>query len=219
MTKIAGFYYKILFEIKNVMFEHFFVYICKLFYKYIIWIKIKDKKISKLLIMKKLLFFAAVILSPVFAFAQVQQCADTIILLNETFDGTITMTTTNATSPAGDWVWESSLSVSGQAAHAAIPNVGNRSRLVSPPIAMDADYPIYYLSFDHICKVHVVDYAAIWYRYSIGTTPTGDPMWGTYKKMTFTHSSSFYYGSSSNITGGYFNDATYPGWIDRKSVV
>lgn len=44
MTKIAGFYYKILFEIKNVMFEHFFVYICKLFYKYIIWIKIKDKK-------------------------------------------------------------------------------------------------------------------------------------------------------------------------------
>lgn len=217
MTKIAGFYYKILFEIKNVMFEHFFVYICKLFYKYIIWIKIKDKKISKLLIMKKLLFFAAVILSPVFAFAQVQQCADTIILLNETFDGTITMTTTNATSPAGDWVWESSLSVSGQAAHAAIPNVGNRSRLVSPPIAMDADYPIYYLSFDHICKVHVVDYAAIWYRYSIGTTPTGDPMWSTYKKMTFTHSSSFYYGSSSNITGGYFNDASYPVWMSSNS--
>lgn len=161
--------------------------------------------------MKKLLFFAAVIFSPFFALAQ--QCADTTILLNETFDGNVVMTTSTTTSTDGDWVWEPGLAVSGtQSAHAEIPDAGNRSRLFSPTIQMDADYPIYYLSFDHICKVHQADYASILYRYSVGTTPTGTIQWSSYRTMNFSHTSSFYYGASNSITGGMFNHASYPDW-------
>lgn len=167
--------------------------------------------------MKKLLFLTAVLLSSVFAFSQ--NCVETIVAFEETFDDNVEMTTSSMTISTGDWDLQSTaLSVSSpNSAHAIIPTVGNRSQLFTPIIDIDSNYSHYFLSFAHICKVHQVDFARIRYRFSVATTPQGGVAWSQYQDMSFTHTSSFYYGEATSIANGMFNHSSYSQWLPNSA--
>lgn len=159
--------------------------------------------------MKRLLLSILMIVS---TFALSAQCADSVTVFFENFDGPTIKTRTSTSHPPylADWNPNSLLSVS--------PNNSMHSPLyvtssLPSQLYIDSIYYIpgknkIYLSFDHICKVHQLDQSYISYRYSTG--PTTVSGWVI---MPFTHTSPNYYGSANTtdaIVAGKFSHNTYP---------
>lgn len=187
--------------------------------------------------MKKVLFALFVLAAPVFLFSQPM---DTSTVFNETFDGaTVRMGST--TTPVmggslGDW------RVVGQGI--TYDNWNNLPLAKSAPKSFHT--PVYtvaqpseatvldtlrvstpghqvnhiYLEFDHICKVHVLENATIYYHTVDSIGPNGEFYWSEWKLLSFASNSDIYHGDAKNltsggapvITGGKFSQATYTDW-------
>lgn len=167
--------------------------------------------------MRKLLFILVLFLAPFIVNAQIH-CTDTANLFHDDFEGSMQMTTTVGHATTGDWYLGSTLSADGtQSAHTPVyPTNSQWSRIQTPVIAIDPTMPFVYLSFDHICKVHQIDPARIIYRYSVGSSGSSI-QWSSWTPLSFTQTSSFYYGDASSITDGQFSHSSYSNWASSSN--
>ena len=151
-------------------------------------------------------------------FASFGQCADSTTLFFENFDGpTHKFRTSYILNPTiGDWYRSDTLFAS--------PTKCFHSPVYSQDAAWSQAYidtvrfspgrNKIYLAFKHICKIHALDDAFIQYRYSVGGSASTGYQWSTWTDLTFTPSSTYYYGSATGTTiaGGRFNQNVYPEW-------
>lgn len=158
-----------------------------------------------------------------------QSSVDSTTIYRENFDGaTYQGITSTWNFSDGDWILDSSLSVSNPACiHLRMfDNSGNMTMLTSPiPVTssnITDSVRHVYMSFDHICKINELDYATIFYRTATGVNEDGSYQWGSYRLLNFNKSSSFYYGDGKadpygtrttahfgEYLGGQFNDGCY----------
>ena len=122
--------------------------------------------------MKKLLLSILMILS---TFVLYSQCADSVTVFYENFDGpTIkTRASTSHNNPLGqDWNVNTTLYVSpNKCIHSPLYVTSNlQSQLYIDTIRFIPGKDKIYLSFNHICKIHRLDQAYISYRVSTGGT-------------------------------------------------
>jgi hypothetical protein len=181
--------------------------------------KIVQKIVYKTLIMKRLLLSILMIIS---TFAVSAQCADSITVIFENFNGTTTgwsYSSNHTDLPATDWSLNTTLYASPPSSINS-PIYVNVSTVGNCLLAVDTIRKIpgktkYYLSFKHICKVHQLDEARIQIRNSTGGDATNGytfPQW-TSVPVSFTHTSPNYYGDANTtdaILGGKFSHNTYP---------
>lgn len=176
---------------------------------------------------KVLLFVLAFCWMPITLFAQ--NHVDSITVYRENFDGsTFQATTSYLFFNNGDWHLDSSLSVSGQSCiHASMYNQAGNMNLTTSAIPLDTSAMgdqtrRVYMMFDHICKVNALDNATIYYRTASGQNSDGTYIWSSYKLLTFSQTSSFYYGDGKadpymnrtvahfgNYASGKFNHECY----------
>ena len=184
--------------------------------------------------MKKILFVLLVAMMPALLLAQPM---DTAIVFNENFDGASIRMAPSQTSTLGgalgDWrivgtgitydnwnnlpLFKSSPKsyhspVYSTAAFSEASTIDTLSLMLNGQLAKHV-----YLDFDHICKVHQLDYAAIYYQVVEEIAPDGSFVWGGWKLLNFSQSSDCYYGEAKSntgtaIVGGQFTHATYPQW-------
>ena len=160
--------------------------------------------------MKRLLLSILMIIS---TFAVSAQCADSVTVMFENFEGSTFRTkSTSANVPIGsfDWNVNSTLSSSpNNCMHSPVYVTYGSGVLSIDSIPFVPGKDKIYLSFDHICKIHQLDEASISYRFSI--SPTVQSSWIT--PQTFTQASSNYYGDATAadaIGFGRFRHDTYP---------
>ena len=177
----------------------------------------------------KKVLFALFALCCMPAMLMAQSSVDSVTVFRENFDGASPMfTTTYLYYTDGDWQLDSSLSVSSPACmHANIyPQAGNMNLTtdvipLSSSSMTDAVRRVY-MMFDHICKVSDLDMATIYYRTATGQNDDGTYIWSSYRLLTFSQSSAFYYGDGTadpygtrttahfgNYTAGKFNHTCY----------
>lgn len=158
-----------------------------------------------------------------------QSSVDSTTIYRENFDGaTYEAITTYTNFAEGDWVLDSSLSVSNPACiHLRMFNNAGNMNLTTSAIPLSSNNMSdqvrrVYLMFDHICKVSDLDVASIYYRTATGMNDDGTYIWGSYRLMNFSTSSSYYYGDGQadpygtrttahfgTYTAGKFNHAAY----------
>lgn len=165
--------------------------------------------------MRRLIF---TILMISITFGAYAQCADSTTLFFENFDGVThkMRTSTSINSPNPDWFLIDTLYTS--------PTRSFHSPAYTQQVTMSQAYvdtvrfspgrSIVYLSFKHICKVHGLDEANIYYRYSIGGSSSTGYQYSNWTPLSFTPTSSFYYGEATgtSIVNGKFTQNTYPEW-------
>jgi len=186
--------------------------------------------------MKKALFILMVVMAPVLLLAQPM---DSVTIYFENFDGTTHTFTTTGTSnlggtTLGDWRlvgtgitytdWSSNYELyksSPKAYRTPVYAASGNAQCTSAPIPLNTtDFTVrnVYLDFDHICKVHNLDVANIYYQVAQGMDADGNYNWGQWKLMNFTSNNSgpmYYYGEAmgtTTITSGKFNQNVYSNW-------
>ena len=164
---------------------------------------------------KKLLLLFALCL-PFMLNAQVMDIDNVI---DENFDGA-TLSVVPATSgfnPSGDWQLDNTQYLSAPSSfHCPVYSSSGQCLMTTTPIELAAtsvqNVNHFYLEFDHICKVSQLDQTQIVYFLGF-VGANGMVQWGTAQQLTFTSTSSFYYGNAeSSLTNGRFNDACYTIW-------
>lgn len=181
--------------------------------------------------MKKLLFLLMVAFVPVLLMAQPM---DYVTIFNENFDGStqVLSTTTNPDfgGSLGDWrvvgegitydnwnnlpLYKSPT----QSFHSPVYSTGGNASATTPAIPLSSpglDVNYVYFDFDHICKVHQLDNATVYYALAQGVDADGNYQWSTWQQLTFTSQSDFYYGDAkgtTNIIGGKFSHQAYSQW-------
>lgn len=171
--------------------------------------------------MKKSFILLIALCMPFLVFSQIM---DTITMFHEDFDAaTIQVTPSYSTAlggVAGDWQLNTSLYKSApNSFHTPVYNVSGLSTMYTAAIPITSpniNVNHVYLSFDHICKVHQLDEAYIYYSLATGTDADGNYIWGGWRKLNFETSSSFYFGDGAGTKGTYssgkFNDVAYSIW-------
>lgn len=164
--------------------------------------------------MKKLLFSILMILS---TFVVSAQCADSVTVFFENFDGASVKTRSSTSHvPTGtDWSPNTLLSVSPtKSMHSPLyVTSALKSQLFIDTIRFVTGKNKIYLSFDHICKVSNLDQSFIQYRFSTGGNAVTGYTYSGWTNMVFTHTSPNYYGGANAtdaILGGKFSHMTYP---------
>lgn len=164
--------------------------------------------------MKRLLLSILMIIS---TFAVSAQCADSVTVFYENFDGP-TIKTRSSTShiPEGsDWNANSTVSVSpNNCMHSPLYTTSSLlSQLYIDTIRYIPGKNKIYLLFDHINKVHQLDQSFVSYRFSTGGDATSGYIYSAWTNMVFTHTSPNYYGNANTtdaIVAGRFSHNTYP---------
>ena len=160
--------------------------------------------------MKRLIFTILMISS---TFAALAQCADSVTLFFENFDGPThkmrSIPLNNA--PNDDWFLIDTLYASpSKCYHSPLYDYdAQESPAYIDSIPFSPGRNKVYLSFKHICKIHTLDDAEIWYRYTLpGNTFT---IW---QQLPFSATSSHYYGDATGtaITYNKFTQNVYPEW-------
>ena len=165
--------------------------------------------------MKRLIFTILLISTTFGAFAQ---CADSTTLFFENFDGTThkLRSTSVLNQPNTDWFLIDTLYTSPtRSYHSPVyAQQATMSQAYIDTVRFSPGRNIVYLSFKHICKIHALDEAYIYYRYSIGGNATTGYTYSNWTAMPFTPTSSYYYGDATgtSIVGGKFTQNTYPEW-------
>jgi len=194
--------------------------------------------------MKKALFILMVVLVPVWLLAQP---IDSVTIYYENFDGS-TLSVTSTTNPQlggtqGDWRligpgitytdwaqnnqgnYENIYKSSPKCFRAPVYTASYNATLSTDAIPLTTtSFPVnrIYLNFDHICKMHNLDVANIYYQVANGIDAEGNYNWGQWKILNFTSNNSglmYYYGDAmgtSNITGGKFNQNVYSNWAPNS---
>lgn len=189
--------------------------------------------------MKKALFILMVVLVPLLLLAQPM---DSVTIYYENFDGDpVTFASSqdpNHGGTAGDWrVVGTGITYSDWAANYALyksspksfrtpvyATGGNSSGTTAAIPLTTASFPVthVYVDFDHICKVHELDVAQIYYQVAQGIDADGNYNWGQWKLLNFTGNNAgplVYYGEamgSTSITGGKFNHTVYSNWASNN---
>lgn len=161
--------------------------------------------------MKKLLLSILMILSTLVLHSQ---CADSVTVFFENFDGPTIKTRTSTSHGTADWSVNTTLYTSpSKSIHSPLYQTTNlQSQLYIDTIRFIPGKNKIYLSFNHICKIHHLDQAFVSYRVSTGGTP-GSPTWSSWQNMNFTETSPNYYGEATApgaIIAGKFSQNTYP---------
>lgn len=160
--------------------------------------------------MKRLIFTILMISS---TFAALAQCADSVTLFFENFDGPTHQMRSipQNNDPNDDWFLIDTLYSSPSKCYHS-PLYDNNS--LDAPAYIDS-IPFspgrnkVYLSFKHICKIHALDDAEIYYRYTLpGNT------FSIWQQLPFSATSSHYYGDATGtaITYNKFTQNVYPEW-------
>ena len=193
--------------------------------------------------MKKAFFILMVVLAPVLLLAQPM---DTVTIYFESFDGdsaSCTFTPGHGNNLGGtqgdfrivgpgisysDWTWTANYDQiyksSPHSYRSPIYNATGNSTATTDAIPLTYDginvNHVYYY-FDHICKVHQLDNAQIYYQVAEGMD--GDNYnWGQWKLLNFTSNNSgplMYFGDAmgtTNLTGGRFSHSIYSNWLSNS---
>jgi len=192
--------------------------------------------------MKKALFILMTVMAPLFLLAQPM---DTLTIYFENFDGdSVTLNspgTPQHGAPIGDWrvvgtgitypdwtptyeLYKSSPNSYRTPVYAAS---GNSQATTAPIPLTTTSFPVnkIYFNFDHICKIHNLDPATIYYQVAQGFDADGNYNWGQWKQVNFTSNNSgplYYYGDamgSTTITGGAFSHNAYSNWVSNSITV
>ena len=183
--------------------------------------------------MKKLLFVLMAVVMPVLLFAQPM---DTTTIYQENFDGASNSFVTSTAlggQANGDWRlagvgisypdWAHNYELyksSPKCFHTPVYNTTGNSMATSGIIPLNTTgFAVnhVYLDFDHICKVHELDNATIFYQVAQGMDNDGNYNWGQWKQLIVSSNSDFYYGDAKSTTnaafsGGKFKDGMYSIW-------
>ena len=186
--------------------------------------------------MKKALFVLMVFLAPVLLLAQPM---DTVTIYFESFDGDSVSTTPGHGSSLGgaqgdfrvigpgityaDWTqnYEQIYKSSPKSYRSPVYNASGNSSATTGIIPLSSggmDVNHVYFFFDHICKVHQLDNANIYYQVAQGIDQDGNYNWGQWKLLNFTSNNSgpmVYYGEAMGttyITSGRFSHTVYSNW-------
>ena len=184
--------------------------------------------------MKKILVSLFVFMLPMLLLAQPM---DTTTIFNENFDGSSikfqTTTNPNLGGAQGDWRlvgtgitydnWNyvNVAKSEPKSYHSPIYSLAgfcDATSIDTIPLFVNGHQVNYvYLDFDHIAKVHQLDYAAIYYQVVDSVGADGSYYWSGWKLLNFSSNSPFYYGEAKSnsdlaITGGQFSHATYSTW-------
>lgn len=160
--------------------------------------------------MKRLIFTILMISSTL---AALSQCADSTTLFFENFDGpTHQMRSSNVcNSPNADWFLIDTLfSSPTRCYHSPVyPSDQDNAQAYIDSIPFSPGRNKVYLSFKHICKIHALDDAVIYYRYT-----TSANTWHDWIQLPFSATSSYYYGDATGTSIQYnkFSQSVYPEW-------
>ena len=187
--------------------------------------------------MKKLLFVLMAVVMPVLLFAQPM---DTTTIYQENFDGASNSFVTSTAlggQANGDWRlagvgisypdWAHNYELyksSPKCFHTPVYNTTGNSTATSGIIPLNTTgFAVnhVYLDFDHICKVHELDNATIFYQVAQGMDNDGNYNWGQWKQLIVSSNSDFYYGDAKSTTnaafsGGKFKDGMYSIWNSNQ---
>lgn len=160
--------------------------------------------------MKRLIFTILLISSTLVALSQ---CADSTTLFFENFDGpTHQMRTLSlAYPPNEDWfIIDTLYSSPTKCYHSPLYDFGFQdSPAYIDSIPFSPGRSRVYLSFKHICKIHALDDAEIFYRFTVPGNTFSD-----WYQLTFSATSPHYYGDATgtSITYNKYNQNVYPEW-------
>jgi hypothetical protein len=164
--------------------------------------------------MKKLTFTFLMVF---FTISSWSQTTDSITIFSENFDGTthqMLSSSNHVTLPGFDWNVIDTLHASGGNCifSPIYSNYGN-SLIETPPLPFMGGATNYYLSFNQICKIHILDDAKIQVRYSLGPD-----VWTQWQTLSFTDTSSCYLGEGQSIISGKFSQNCYDTWLPQSNL-
>lgn len=148
-----------------------------------------------------------------FTISSWSQSVDSVTIFSENFDGTthqMLSTSNHVMTPDFDWTVIDSLHSSGNNCifTPIYTTTTGSSSITTPPLPYMGGATNYYLSFNHICKIHILDQAYIQVRYSIGPD-----QWTPWQNLSFSDTSSCYLGESQSIISGRFSQNCYDTWL------
>jgi hypothetical protein len=162
--------------------------------------------------------FTFTLLMVFFTISSWSQTVDSVIIFSENFDGTthqMLSTSNHVMAPGFDWNVIDSLHASGQNCIFSplyiVPSLS--STITTPPLPYMGGATNYYLSFNQICKIHMLDDARIQVRYS-----TGSDTWTSWQGLSFSDTSACYLGEGQSIISGRFSQNCYDTWLPQTNL-